>query len=196
MIPVVSLQTSQFSSGGRGRRHSIRLLVVVMLAALVTPAAAQAPKVPACADRPVFGWLDFWVGDWRVLVGTKQVGTNRIRKVLDGCAVTEEWTDARGGTGRSLFYVSPGTGLWRQVWVTNTALAPGGVKEKRFIARDPDGGVRFQGEIVAEGVVVLDRTTLRPLPDGRVRQTIERSNDGGATWTTGFDAIYVRTEAK
>lgn len=167
-----------------------------MSTGVAMPVDAQRPQMPPCSSRPVFGWLDFWVGEWRVLVGDQQVGTNRISKVLDGCAITEEWTDARGGTGRSLFYVSPDTGLWRQVWVTNTALAPGGVKEKQLVARYPDGGVRLQGEIVTGGEVVLDRTTLRPLPGGRVRQTIERSNDGGATWIAGFDAVYVPAEPK
>jgi len=30
------------------------------------------------------------------------------------------------------------------------------------------------------------------LGDGRVRQVIETSRDGGKTWRVGFDAIYVR----
>jgi hypothetical protein len=37
---------------------------------------------------------------------------------------------------------------------------------------------------------VLDRTTLTPLSDGRVRQVIEISRDHGTTWQTGFDAYY------
>lgn len=177
-------------------QYPIRLLALVILAALAVPAEGRAAQAPACSERPVFGWLDFWVGEWRVLVDNRQVGTNSVKKVLDGCAVTEDWTDARGGTGRSLFYVSPETGLWRQVWVTNSALAPGGVKEKHLIARHPDRGVRFQGQLITGGSVVLDRTTLTPLPDRTVRQTIEHSHDGGATWTTAFDAIYVPAEAK
>jgi hypothetical protein len=163
-------------------------VLATCLAAVTSVAAAQ---VPACASRPQFGWLDFWVGEWRVLVGDQQVGTNRVRKVLEGCAVTEAWTDARGSAGFSLFYVAPDGG-WRQVWVTDHALSPGGVKEKRLVARYPDGGLRFQGEVAMEGRIVLDRTTLTPLADGRVRQVIERSSDGGTTWTTGFDAMYVR----
>jgi hypothetical protein len=39
---------------------------------------------------------------------------------------------------------------------------------------------------------LLDRTTLAPLPGGRVRQTIEISRDGGQAWTPAFDAFYVR----
>lgn len=193
---VTGLQRSHIAAAaGSPRRWGPAVVALAMAATLAAPVTAQPPRAPACADDPAFGWLDFWVGDWKVMIGGQQVGTNRIRKVLDGCAVTEEWTDARGREGRSLFYVSPGSGGWRQVWVTDTALAPGGVKEKRLIARFPNGALRFQGEIAAEGLVVLDRTTLTPLENGHVRQVIERSDDGGATWRTGFDAVYVPATA-
>ncbi len=78
------------------------------------------------------------------------------------------------------------------MWVTENATVPGGVKEKRLIERLEDGSVRFQGEIPMEnGEGYLDRTTLTPLPDGRVRQHIEVSTDRGAAWRTTFDAVYV-----
>ena len=58
-----------------------------------------------------------------------------------------------------------------------------------------NGGVRFQGEIPLEdNRSYLDRTTLTPLPDGRVRQVIEWSTDGGETWNIAFDAYYIREE--
>jgi hypothetical protein len=39
---------------------------------------------------------------------------------------------------------------------------------------------------------VLDRTSLVPLPGDEVRQLIEVSSDGGATWRPTFDARYRR----
>lgn len=69
--------------------------------------------------------------------------------------------------------------------------APGGVKEKVLIETFDDGGIRFQGEIpLPDGRKYLDRTTLTPLTEGRVRQHIEISKDG-KSWESGFDAIYV-----
>jgi len=49
---------------------------------------------PACADDPLFAALDFWVGGWSVWSGDQQVGTNRIAKILEGCAIVEEWRSA------------------------------------------------------------------------------------------------------
>jgi hypothetical protein len=60
-------------------------------------------------------------------------------------------------------------------------------------AATPAGSIRFQGVIpLKAGGKLLDRTTLTPLPDSRVRQVIEQSRDGGVTWQTGYDAYYVR----
>jgi hypothetical protein len=160
----------------------------------LTLALCQAPQIahaqePCSAER--FHRLDFWVGEWVVRAGGSQVGTNRIVPILGGCAIEEHWTAANGSQGRSLFYFLPALDQWRQVWVTGDATRPGGVKEKREIERVPGGGLRFQGEIpLPGGGSYLDRTTLTPLEGERVRQLIEVSRDGGATWSVTFDAIY------
>lgn len=170
------------------------LPAALLLAAVLAPSPVAAQAAPPCADVPGFAELDFWLGEWVVRAGEQVVGRNRIEKVLRGCAVEEHWTGAGGQRGQSLFYFVPALGEWRQVWVTETATGTGGVKEKRLSERLGDGGVRFQGEIpVAGGGSYLDRTTLTPLEGDRVRQLIEVSTDGGATWRTTFDAVYARS---
>lgn len=169
-------------------------ILLVLLAAPLAPVHGQQPAA-GCAADSTYAMLDFWLGDWRVYLGDTLVGTNRITRILRGCAVTEEWRDAGGGQGRSLFYVEPARRRWKQVWVTEAAAdRVGGLKEKHLIARFPGGGVRFQGELRRpDGTILLDRTTLTPLPGGEVRQLIEVSGDGGSTWRTTFDARYRRT---
>jgi hypothetical protein len=168
------------------------LLPFLLLGALSAPTSAQSPG--GCAGDSTYAALDFWVGTWDVYVGDTLVGTNRISKVLRGCALVEEWQDARGTRGQSLFYVDPALRQWKQVWVTETARRIGGVKEKSLIVHSAGGGVRFQGELRhPDGRVVLDRTTLSPLPGGEVRQLIEASADGGTTWRPTFDARYRRS---
>jgi hypothetical protein len=171
------------------------LLLPLLLVARVSLAGAQAPG--GCAGDSTYAALDFWLGSWRVYEGEMLVGTNRISKILQGCAVVEEWRDAEGGHGQSLFYVEPNLRQWKQVWVTEAALRVGGVKEKHLIASLPNGGVRFQGELrQPNGRTLLDRTTLVPLPNGEVRQLIEVSSDGGTSWRPTFDARYRRARAR
>lgn len=171
--------------------YRLRYRSVFLALGLISPVAVQGQAGAGCQTDSTYAALDFWLGRWDVYVGDTLVGTNRISRVLDGCAVLEEWRDSAGGEGRSLFYVEPGTGRWKQVWVTDDARRVGGTKEKHLVARLPDGGVRFQGELpLPDGRLVLDRTTLTPLRPGEVRQLIETSRDGGTTWHAGFDAVY------
>ncbi len=138
--------------------------------------------------------LDFWVGEWEVfLVTGPKDGDNRIAKLLGGFALQESWTGTDGHEGKSWFYFYRPEKRWKQIWVTDGGF----VKEKALVEGQAEGGVRFRGEIpLGDGRELLDQTTLTPLPDGRVRQVIEQSLDGGVTWQTGYDAYYVRRVKK
>lgn len=144
-------------------------------------------------NSPAFNLLDFWVGAWRVVVGEgeseRQVGKNSINRILNGCAIIENWTNSAGAEGKSLFYYNEVEKIWKQVWITDNQ----GLKEKHLIGVLDGGAVRFQGELRQDnGALILDRTTLYPVAEQRVRQVIEQSIDGGETWRTVFDAFYVQ----
>jgi hypothetical protein len=173
-----------------------RLFVVAGFLLLPLLALAQTSTAPAnhpCEHDPAYHKLDFWLGHWDVVDpqdGSKG-GENFIEKILDGCAIVENWheLDPRGADGKSLFYYQPVTKQWKQVWVT----ARGPMKEKKLVEELKDGSVRFQGAIPRpDGTSYLDRTTLTPLSGNRVRQLIEVSRDGGKTWQATFDAEYRR----
>jgi hypothetical protein len=175
------------------RRALTALATITSLLLLAPPASAQQPSTPQdCDDVEGFHRLDFWIGDWNVVDSEGAVqGTNRIEKVLDGCAIVERWTGAEGGRGLSLFYFNALNRTWKQVWVTSRATVAGALKEKQLVEELPDGGVRFQGVIVlADGRSILDRTTLTPLEGGQVRQVVEWSRDGGVNWTESFQGLY------
>lgn len=167
-------------------------LLFGILGTMAAAGPAQSQTAPAdrpCESNPAYKRLDFWVGRWEVFVKDKKVGDNLIEKTLSGCAAIENWKNARGREGKSLFYYEPAARQWKQVWVTDS----GPMKEKAEVKDFPGPGVRFQGVVTLEDdTKVLDRTTLTPLEQGKVRQVIEESRDGGKTWEVTFDAIYVR----
>ncbi len=174
---------------------NIVTVLILCLTFLGTPVSAQNVEPKGCNVLPIYHLLDFWVAEWNVYVGDDQVGYNRIEKTLDGCAVLEHWVDSDGNAGKSLFFVSDG-GEWKQVWVTEWANRPGGVKEKTIVDSAPENGVRFQGSLHHPDVGDwLDRTTLKTVENGEVRQIIETSSDNGKTWEIRFDAIYRRVIA-
>jgi hypothetical protein len=170
------------------RKHFVAVVCGIFLALSVATAQSH-----PCEQDPAYHKLDFWVGRWDVFDshdGSKG-GTNAIEKILDGCALVENWHELSpdGADGKSLFYYQRATQQWKQVWVT----AAGPIKEKKLVEELKNGAVRFQGEIPhPNGGSHLDRTTLTPLGADRVRQVIEISRDGGKSWETTFDAEYRR----
>jgi hypothetical protein len=175
----------------------------IVVAALAAPQLAQATPLPApisqpCREQAMGRALDFWVGDWNVVnVDGSKAGENRIERILDGCAVIEHWHGIdKGDDGMSLFSYDAARHVWEQVWVTEDTSRPGGLKHKKLTGVLYANALRFEGQIVLDnGKIILDRTTLTPWLDGRVRQTIEDSKDGGKSWKTAFDAFYNRKGA-
>ena len=132
--------------------------------------------------------FDFWVGAWRVMTPQgQQAGTNVIQSILNGCALVENWTSGGGNSGKSANFYDPAEKVWKQRWIDaggNTAL---------FVGTFTEGAMRFEGTwTTASGSTSLMTMTFTPLADGRVRQYIEQSLDGGQTWQPWFDGYYVR----
>ncbi len=147
-----------------------------------------------CKYDSAYQTLNFWVGNWDVYDSSGNlVGTNKIEKILNDCAIVENWK-SEGGEGKSLFYFNSSTKEWKQVWVTDKATNLGGQKEKKLVNKLEDGTLVFQGEYLYKNFHILDRTFLTPLKDGRVKQVIEWSKDNGENWKKNFEAFYVRAK--
>lgn len=151
------------------------------------PAAA-----PACATDSNYQRLAFWVGDWDVYDSTgAHYATQRVRAVVDACAITAEWTGRVGDKGMSLSAFDRRSGQWRQVYVSNQVPSPLGVLVR---SSDPsyDGpGIRFTPLVdPATGDRARTRVTILPLSDHRALQQFEDSPDGGTTWHVVFKAEH------
>ena len=155
------------------------------------PALGQTAPSP-CRQSERSRALDFWVGHWRVeLANGDLAGTNRITRILGGCAIEEDWESSQSLQGRSLFAYDARADEWTQTWVTGDTSVPWGLKRKTLIDFG-DGRATFQGTSEGPQGSYLDRTTLTLQADGSVRQVIEISTDQGGTWRSTFDAMYRR----
>lgn len=169
----------------------------IMLAAgmLMLPAAALSQSARGDSARSPCKYqadarrFDFWIGDWTVRNPAGQVvGTSSVQLIANDCGLLENWTDARGGSGKSLNAYNRATRSWQQFWVGSY----GGVTEYRestwsgatlvFIAR----GTR------PDGSPLLQRLSFTPMSRDQVRQHGEISYDAGATWSTTYDFTYTR----
>ena len=161
------------------------------LAAAIADPRWQALReaAPAPCAGPEHRALDFWVGTWDVFDGAGTlVGRNVIEVDLGGCMVHESWTGAGGDRGRSLNLYDPARRAWQQHWVD-----AGGRLIHYEGNLDRAGAMIFEGtNVLRDGTPAPSRMRLEPRADGTVLQRIETSNDDGATWEVGFEAIYRR----
>ena len=166
-----------------------RALIFAALSVLTTVnLSAQEPLSTPCSG-PEYRQFDFWIGDWDVRNPSGQiVGTNSIHPEYEGCLLIERWKGAGGGAGTSQNFFHRSDGRWHQNWVDGRASGPlwliGGLDENDAMVMtdvDRDSDPR-------------NRITWTPNPDGTVRQHWEQSADGGTTWTTAFDGLYVRRD--
>lgn len=151
-------------------------------------AAQAAAAAPPCATDP-HRQFDFWIGDWTVnrADNGQFAGENRIVPVLDGCALHESWTGAKGYRGNSYNAYDAARGVWHQTWIDSTGgllVLEGKLEGGRMVLE----GQRRQ----ADGKQVLNRITWTPLDGGKLRQRWDSTADGGKTWQVLFDGIYAK----
>jgi hypothetical protein len=142
-----------------------------------------------CEHDDKFRDFDFWVGEWDVHDGSGQLaGHNVIESSQHGCVLVENWTSATGGTGMSMNWLDHDRDEWVQIWIDSS----GGQIDIRGGLTDE--GMRLTGKIHYTGnnTTAPFRGLWTLMPDGRVRQFFEQSNDGGETWQPWFEGFYSR----
>ena len=179
-FPAVNVYTGDSVLGSLAGHEGFDALVDEMTAAAYP-----------CVNEEQFRAFDFWIGEWEVHIadGTP-AGHNRIEAAERGCVLIENWTSATGGTGMSINYLDKSSDEWVQIW-----NAEGG-SQINIRGGMTDDGMRLDGQIhyVASGTTAPFRGLWTPLPDGRVRQFFETSNDNGKTWVPWFEGFYTRVE--
>ena len=175
---------------GRGRT----LLVCCALVSAAGTAAAQAkkkttspvaPRGPPCSSA-AHRQFDFWIGEWEVTTPQgAPAGTNRVERLLEGCALQEHWVASDGSKGTSLSSYDASTRLWRQTYVDDTGQVL--VLEGEF----KDGRMVLQGEKTLQKKGALQRISWQPVGD-KVRQRWDISQDDGRTWSLLFEGVYTR----
>jgi hypothetical protein len=148
-----------------------------------------APPVFPCDTMPKARELDFWIGEWEVFApGGNPAGRSVIQKVSNGCALLENWASGVGGTGKSLNFWNARAGYWQQTWI---GAMGGPIEFRDGVLRDSTMSF-LAHQAGPQGEPLLSRLSFTRLAEHRVRQHAEVSRDGGRTWTTTYDFLYLR----
>lgn len=167
----------------------------LLVAAAFSWAAANAPAAEPPAskcDSAQARQFDFWVGDWDLTFqdeGKTATSHNRISKILDGCALLEEFSGPPGTPlqGRSLSTYDRLTHRWKQTWVDNDATY------LDFSGGFADGRMILSREAQKDGKRFLQRMVWQGIRADAFEWLWQRSDDDGRTWTTAWKIDYRRS---
>ena len=166
-------------------RSSSRLLAAI---AFLSPAVtlAQTPPAPPPAGCPaeVRRQFDFWVGDWSVTVNGQHAGDNRIDKILEGCALLENWSGTGGMSGKSLNFYDPASEQWHQTWIDDRGGSlelDGKFADGRMVLSGSKQDKARQDDDQSHHV---ERAALRPGATG-----LGDLASNGKSWTVAFDGL-------
>jgi hypothetical protein len=153
---------------------------------------AQSATTSPCTADSSYQRLAFWVGDWDVYDSTgAYYAMQRVRAVINECAITAEWTSSGGNKGIGLSAFDLKTREWKQVYVSNQVPFRSGVNLRTSDPTYIGPGIRFIPLLgPTAGNPVQTRVTIMPLSGHRALQEFEDSRDGGKTWQVVFKAEH------
>lgn len=160
------------------------MILAGILGSCCGPALYAWANEPPCS-KPAYHQFDFWVGDWDVFEegGSVKEARATVTQVQDGCGLREQYNGTNGSSGESLSMYDPATAQWQQTWVSNRGqivLIYGNLQNQSMVLRGTDHS--RTGQRLVRGVWIPEKNG--------VRETAERSSDGGKSWAPWFDLSF------
>ena len=165
------------------------LIVGLLISLTLMPPSALAAEAQSCSAMFLSRALDFWLGNWTVSYpGGPKGSASKVALQLDKCLVVEHWGDSNGHRGENVFAYGRDDHTWHglfadnrgrlHVFVEGTVAA--GTAEFIGPSRGGDGGA------------VLNRLRVIRVDANTLKQTWDKSVDGGHTWKPDFALNYRR----
>jgi hypothetical protein len=171
-------------------RTSILSVISLLVALLLAASHARAQPTLVMPDSADVRYYDRWPGTWYRVTGDRvdSLPTFIVRRG-PGNSFEESWHLTVDGTRSRSFGLrgwDPDLRSWRLVWVAD----PGhfqiwdGVKSA--------GGWYIIRRFGADSTAFLSRQAWIPQGPDMMLRTVERSTDGGKTWTTRYRDLFKR----
>ena len=166
--------------------RSLIIALVASSAALMATNRAPHARAPGCGGAE-YHQFDFFEGDWDAYdfgVPDSVIAHNVVTPMAGGCAVREVYTQRDGMQGESFSTYDASRHVWHQSWVTNHGtllLLEGRLDGGRMVLTAPVHDGKGASSLL-RGIWIPGR--------GSVRETAQRSVDGGKTWEPVFDIVF------
>ncbi len=164
-----------------------RTLFVLSIFIICFSAAGQSKQKPCSLMEA--GQFDFWLGNWDLYSADTLTGTNNIQKLMDGCALQENFESrASGYSGKSWSMYNPQLKVWEQTWIDN---------QGSFIYLT---GKFEQGKMtlttaprkIPNGKEMINRMVFHNIASDSFDWEWESTSDNGSTWVNGWHIHYKR----
>jgi hypothetical protein len=170
-------------------RASVVFLLCALLPPVGRPVSGQAPSSPSCADS-ISKSMAFLEGRWEgksYSVSGRDTALDALMKVhsqplFGGCALEERWEAVKDADVLFTAKVVRAYDAPSQRWMVH--YVDDQLNSQVYEGRPDAAQWRFFRTRLDRGVPIQVRLTWRPSKDG-YEQLIERSRDGGTTWTLG-----------
>jgi len=166
-----------------------KLIVVIALFLHAGNLLAQnSPPVKPCSS-PEASQFDFWVGDWVLTWNDTSHGTNRVLKIMDGCAVNENFNSpSMNYTGSSWSMFNARKKTWQQTWVDNQGtyivLTGQFANNEMTLTTGP--------QQLKDGKEIISRMVFFNITSSTFDWRWESTTDSSATWQTNWLIHYKR----
>lgn len=165
-----------------------------------SPSAPAPTAIAAACAAPAHRQLDFWHGDWDVVVRARKAptseewaearGTNRVASSLGGCVTEEHFAAAGPGpawAGRSVSQWVATDGKWHQTWVDDQG------SYMLFVGEWKSGEMILDGEArTKDGVTTRMRMVFHDIAPAHLQWRWEATKDDGATWRPMMTIAYTK----
>jgi hypothetical protein len=143
---------------------------------------------PFCqSSLPGARHLDFWLGEWKVSERRgPRLGRSEVTSNLNDCLIEENFSSRTGFKSRSYLFYDFTVDRWFRTYADNAGEhfeLSGGLEDGQMVLTGD--------EVDWKGRTIRIRVVIEPAGE-RVEQSIEVSQDGGATWREDLALSYWR----
>ena len=146
------------------------------------------PPKPSTAQLDAARQFDFWLGEWDCSWGDGEGGTNSVYLDLGDKVVVESF-DARPSLeyqGMSHSVYDRAVARWKQTWVDSDGTY------LDFVGGFENGVMELRRNGEVDGAPAVFRMRWENIERDSLDWSWQRSDDGGATWTTLWAIGYTR----
>ena len=166
-----------------------KLILVIILLSVVTLINAQNQPAQKPCSSPEASQFDFWIGNWELTWNDTSKGSNTITKIMDGCALHENFFDpVLNYKGESWSVYSPSRKMWQQTWVDNSgayiALTGKFENGEMILSTEP--------RKLQDGKELISRMVFSNITSKAFDWRWEASTDNGTTWKANWVIHYRR----